>query len=68
MDEIELLIFQKLVETNQLRYFVKGWTVWLEFPEVDLHLTWDRGQVTTVWGMKNMRNAPGVKVEKVEQF
>ncbi len=68
MDEIELLIFRKLVETNQLRHFVKGWTVWLEFPEVDLSVTWSRGQVTTVWGMKNMRNAPGVKVEKVEQF
>lgn len=68
MDEIEFLIFRKLVETNQLEHIVRGWTVWLEFPEINLKIMYDRGQVTFVWGLENENNAPGVKVEKVEQL
>lgn len=53
MDEIEFLIFRKLVETNQLIHFVKGWTVWLEFPELDFEIMYNRGEATIIWGWKS---------------
>ena len=53
MDEIEFLIFRKLVETDQLAHMVKGWSVWLEFPELDLEIMYERGQATLIWGRKS---------------
>lgn len=68
MDEIEFLIFRKLVETDQLEHIVRGWTVWLEFPEIGLKVMYDRNQAMFVWGMAYKGLADGVKVEKIEQL
>ncbi len=68
MDEIEFLIFRKLVETDQLEHVVRGWTVWLDFPEVNLSIVFERGKVTSVLGMPDAHYAPGVKVNRINQF
>lgn len=49
MDEIELLIFTKLVETDQLAHVVKGWPVSLSFPEIGYEIYMADGKITHIW-------------------